>query len=928
MLIQNVTCEFVKSPISIDCQHPRFSWEISAEENNVFQTAWQIIVRNEENEIVWDSGVLDGSDTTDISYQGEKLRSTTVYNYQISAWTNTREMILSEKNYFETAFLDASDWKAQWMEPDPLPQLPENPLIGAKKEWQKITEAMMQGDMGAMKTEEDIWDALPMEPYDPAVRMRRMFRMKESVKRARLYVTAHGIYEVKINGKPVTDSRLNPGFTAYDKRLKYQVYDVAELLQSGDNAISVTVADGWYKGKIALGHGCEYGEVPGALLQLEATDENGEKQVICSDENWKYSFDGPVRSADLFLGETYDARMYDGEPSKAEYDDTKWLSVKTHGMDNPMPEAQISPLAKIFAEVPAQKVFTTPNGETVVDFGQNLAGTIRVKIREKSGAEVKFEHGENLDSDGNFFYVFGGTSRAQEDIYICGEAQEDIFEPRFTYHGFRYVRVTGGTGWKKEDFTALAISTENEVTGSFRCSDEQINQLQSNIYWSQRSNNITIPTDCPTREKAGWTGDVVVYGATALFNQNMTAFYEDWLRSIRLDQLENGYVLGTVPQIRSYVQQGDAGSLGWGDVILTLPLQLYQLCGDKEVLNANYEAMEKWMQSMERAAHEIPSEAVPYGVTQTEQNCDKRSQENQRYLINTGFHFGDWIIPSVVNEQGFTDGPASAFLTMNYVGSSLLAADADMFAEISELVGNAENAEKYRTYAKRVRKAFEEEYVSEDGKLGQDMQGNYILALRHHMVSKEKEPLLAKRLNDLVTKNGFRLDTGFMATPHILDILCQYGYADTAWKVLLQKQCPSWLYEVEQGATTVWENWDAVRPDGKLAGCSFNHYAFGCVGDFLYRRVLGVQNAGIGYDKILIAPEYDCPFEWADGAYHSTSGTIELKWEKNGDKIQISGRIPANTSADLKLPDGAIEELGNGKFEVTVKMTGNKGDKG
>lgn len=915
MFIQNVTCEFVKNPIAVENRQPRFSWEIVAEQNNIFQTAWQIVVRNEENEVVWNSEIQNGSDTTDISYKGKKLRSTSVYAYQIFAWLNTGEMIKSEESYFETAFLDAADWKAQWIEPDPLPQLPENPLLRAKNDWQDVISAMMRGEMNAMKTEEEIWDALPLEPYDPAVQMRRIFPVEKSVKRARLYVTAHGIYEVKINGKPVTDSRLNPGFTSYDRRLKYQVYAVDELLQSGKNAISVTVADGWYKGKIALGHGCEYGEIPGALIQLEILDENGEKQIICSDEIWKYSFDGPVRSADLFLGETYDARMYNGEPSRVEYDDTKWIPVKVHEINDPIPEAQISPLVKVFAEVPAKKVFTAPNGDTVVDFGQNLAGMIRVKIMEEHGTEVKFEHGETLDSDGNFFYIFSGTSRAQEDIYICRGGQEEIFEPHFTYHGFRYVRVTGGTDWKKEDFTALAISTENEVTGSFRCSDEQISQLQSNIYWSQRSNNITIPTDCPTREKAGWTGDVVVYGATALFNQNMTAFYEDWLRSIRSDQKENGYVLGTVPQIRNYVQQGDTGSLGWGDVILTLPLQLYRLCGDKEVLRVNYEAMGKWMQAMEKAANELPGEGFSYGSDKEIKKCDERSFENQRYLINTGFHFGDWLIPSVVNERGFTDGAASAFLTMNYVGSSLLAADADMYAEVSKLVGNFENAKKYRAYAKRVRQAFEEEYVSEDGQLGQELQGNYILALKHHMVSPEKEPLLAERLNNLVIENGFRLDTGFMATPHILDILCQYGYADTAWKVLMQKQCPSWLYEVEQGATTVWENWDAVRPDGKLADCSFNHYAFGCVGDFLYRRILGIQNEGTGYDRILIAPEYTCPFEWAEGKYHSVNGTIELKWMKKENKVMISGKIPANTSARLKLPDGSVKELGNGTFE-------------
>lgn len=916
MFIQNVTCEFMRIPIAVTSLHPRFSWEIEAKENNVYQTAWQIVVKNEKKELMWDSGVQVGSETTDISYQGKELKSTSVYEYQINVWTNTGKEIQSEKNYFETAFLKAPDWKAQWIEPDPLPQLPKNPLPLAQKAWQEIVAAMMRGEMNEIKTDEDIWKELPTEPYDPAVQMRHDFQLKSSVIRARLYVTAHGIYEVKINGKPVTDSRLNPGFTTYDKRLKYQVYAVDELLQSGTNAIAITVADGWYKGKIALGHGCEYGEVPGALLQLELTESDGSKTIICTDDKWKYSFDGPIRTADLFLGETYDARMYQGEPSLAEYDDTEWLPVKTHEIDKPLPEAQISPLAKVFCEVPAQRVFTAPNGDTIVDFGQNLAGTLRVRIHETSGTEITFEHGENLDRDGNFFYIFSGTSRAQKDTYICGSEKEEIFEPKFTYHGFRYVRVTGGKSWKKEDFTALAISTENEVTGYFKCSDPEINQLQSNIYWSQRSNNITIPTDCPTREKAGWTGDVVVYGATALYNQNMTAFYEDWLKSICLDQKENGHILGTVPQIRNYVQQGDAGSLGWGDVILTLPLQLYRLCGDKEVLQTNYEAMGKWMQAMEKAADELPGESFALNAELSKEDQDKRSLENQHYLINTGFHFGDWIIPSVVNEQGFTDGPASAFLTMNYVGSSLLAADADMYAEISEMLGEQENAEKYRAYAKRVRQAFEEEYVSEDGHLGQEMQGNYILALRHHMVSREKEPLLAKQLNHLVVQNGFRLDTGFMSTPYILDILCQYGYSDTAWKVLMQKECPSWLYEVEKGATTVWENWDAVRPDGKLADCSFNHYAFGCVGDFLYRRVLGVQNVGIGYDKILIAPEYECPFEWAEGSYHSVNGMIQVKWKKEEDKILISGRIPSNTTASLRLPDGTIKELGNGEFEV------------
>ena len=863
---------------------PYFSWVITSDEKNVMQTSYHITVKNMD-EVMWDSGMVESDKSIFVEYSGKPLQSLSDYNWTVEVTVNNGEKAAASSS-FETGFMK-KEWTAEWVK-SPFPMKKVKPGTGGQ---------------------------------NPAEYFRKEFDARDGIKRARVYATCHGAYQLSMNGMRPDDREFAPEFTVYSKYLCYQTYDVTPFLREGGNVIGMLVGDGWYDSANFKPRSRKFKAEHSVLFQIKIDYEDGTSEMVLSDDTVKVS-ESPIRSSDLFAGELYDARMEQENWNCCGFDDSSWKTGIPCGKIYVNLVAQYGEPVRPVKEVPAVGMTVSPKGETIIDFGQNLAGVLRVKSKLPAGTKMVLDHFETLDQYGNYFnniFMSEKTGHKQSDIYISnGKFTEYI--PHFTYHGFRYVRVTGGADWKKEDFTALAISTENEVTGNFQCSDEQINQLQSNIYWSQRSNNITIPTDCPTREKAGWTGDVVVYGATALYNQNMTAFYEDWLRSIRLDQLENGYVLGTVPQIRNYVQQGDTGSLGWGDVILTLPLQLYQLYGDKEVLQANYEAMEEWMQSMERAAHELPSEAVPYGGSQTEQNCDERSLENQRYLINTGFHFGDWIIPSVVNEEGFTDGPASAFLTMNYVGSSLLAADADMFSEISELVGNMENAEKYCAYANRVRQAFEEEYVSEDGKLGQEMQGNYILALRHHMVSPEKEPLLAERLNELVVKNGFRLDTGFMATPHILDILCQYGYADTAWKVLLQKQCPSWLYEVEQGATTVWENWDAVRPDGKLAGCSFNHYAFGCVGDFLYRKVLGIQNTGIGYDKILIAPEYDCPFKWAEGTYHSVNGNIELRWEKNKNQVKVSGRIPANTSACLKLPDGTEKELGNGWFEVKAGL--------
>ncbi len=926
--IKNIQCEHRDRPLAVTVQKPRFSWEWDADENNVYQSAYQILVQKEDGTIVWDSGKTAGRDSTDIEYAGQPLESGCRYLYQITAWDQDGREVKSGQEYFETAFLSGEDWKAGWIEPVPLPQLEKNPLEEAEKTWMEVLGAMMRGENPEIISDEANLRAQPLEPYDPPVRMRRVFRVEKEVRRARLSITAHGIYEAKINGKPVTDSVLNPGFTTYDKRLKYQVFPAETILQQGENAIAVTIADGWYKGKIALGRGCEYGEVPGLLLQLEMEYEDGTKNVLCSDEQWSYSFDGPVRTADLFLGQTVDARMDDGDPSLCTYDAHAWKEVCWKQEPGPDLDAQCSPLAKVFAEIPAQRVWTAPNGDTLVDFGQNMAGVIRAEIHGQAGEEITFEHGETLDKNGNFTYAFeGDETRAQKDCYICAGIGREVFSPQFTYHGFRYVRVRGGQNWTKEQFTALAVSTENPVTGSFSCSDERLNQLQHNIYWSQRSNNITIPTDCPTREKAGWTGDVVVYGATALYNQDMTAFYEDWLKSIRLEQTENGHVLNTVPLIKNYIQQNEAGSLGWGDVILTLPLQLYHLKGDLRVLEENYPAMERWMEAMKKSAYELPT-ANPMGAVTEEQfaSMSKRQQDNQRYLINTGFHFGDWLVPSVKNAEGFSDGPASSFLTMNYVDTALLAADADMFAEVSELLGYQEKAEAARAYAGRVREAFYEEYVDGDGKIRQEMQGNYILALKCRMVPKGMESVLAEKLNELIWQNGYRLDTGFMSVPYLLDVLCDYGYEETAWKILWQTKCPSWLYEIEHGATTMWENWDAVREDGTVDKCSFNHYAFGCVGDFMYRRIAGIQNAGNAYDKIRIAPLYDCGLAWAEGEHRSPNGTIQVRWEKKRaeeaegktEKICISGKIPTNTEAVLVLPDGSEQALGNGGFCVEV----------
>ena len=417
MKIANITCERVHTPLAVTNRHPRFSWEITSDEKDVLQSAYQIIVKDHTGALVWDSGKAQSRETVDIMYAGAPLVSSGRYVYQITVWDNHGNEAVSEEERFETALLDSADWKAQWIEPsEPLPQLAENPLPKAQAIWGECMAAMMRGEQPKYYLDSDIWALFDAEPYDPPVRFRRTFTLVEKPEYAKIYMTAHGIYSLSVNGRKVPGTLLAPGFTTYEKRLKYQAYDVTEFLQAGENALCVTVADGWYKGKIALGKGCEYGEVPGLLMQMELWGSGGTKSELCSDGNFTCSYEGPVRYADLFRGECVDARRDDGDPSKASYASDNWKPVNVlerKEEDYGILTAQTAPEIEVYEEVLAREILTTPNGETVVDFGQNMAGTIRVEIRAEAGEEISFEHGEVLGQDGNFTYALPDTAHEQ-----------------------------------------------------------------------------------------------------------------------------------------------------------------------------------------------------------------------------------------------------------------------------------------------------------------------------------------------------------------------------------------------------------------------------------------------------------------------------------------------------------------------------------
>lgn len=916
--IWKAQCENKENPINVDKKTPEFAWRLASDAENVCQTAYRIQVwvdedLREEN-LLWDTGKRESGSTYGIRYEGKELASKSVYFWQVTAWDNKGEKAVAEVQTFETVFLDIEEWQADLIEPDPLPRgLTIDPLKKAQEKWNVFLMQMMQGKVREYLDIDSYLQSQPMYPFYPAVMMFRKFRTTDSVVRARLYITAHGVYEFYINGKKTTDTCLAPEFTTYDKLLKYQVYDVTDAVGDGENAIGIVIADGWYKGKIANGRGCEYGDNPGLLLELELTYADGRRERIYSDREFVFSYDSPYVRADIYNGETYDARKRVLDFGSVSMDTSGWKPVHEAPFNKGVLAAQTDAPIRPVKELEPKTLYVNEQGETILDLGQNIAGHIRISGMEgDAGTQIVLEHTEELAPDGSFTYPFAGKVQAQKDIYIFSGEGEESWEPSFTYHGFRYVRITGQgrTLWKREQFQGIVVASDNEKAGEFRCSDERLNRLQENIVWSQLGNMVGTPTDCPTREKAGWTGDVVVYAKTACFNQSLLNFYKEWLKSVRAEQLENGVVQNTVPLIKNYIQQLGGGSVGWGDVILTLPWDLYRVYGDRQVLEENYEAMKKWMDYLEDMAYnQFPPEAE--GMTGD-------ALENQHYLLNTGFHFGDWLVPSIVNEAGFADGPKSSFLTGFPVATAIFAGNTDIMCEIARILGDREAVEKYASLGKKIRKAFTDTWLLEDGKLQNDLQGLYVLALQMDMVPAEKRKRLLSRLTERIEENHGCMDTGFMSVPYILDVLSENGKRQEAHALLYQNQCPSWLYEVEHGATTMWESWNAIKPDGSKDGCSFNHYAFGCVGDWMYKNLLGIRNDGVAYDRVVIKPDYDAGLSWVKGYYDSVYGPIRVEWQREEDEIILQIEVPVNVQAVVRYK-GQEEAVGSGRYRFCYR---------
>lgn len=899
LYLEDLVIEHQSSPIGIDCVEPRFGWKLKSRLKNTVQTAYRIEIYT-GGRLKADTGKIEGSQSIEVAAEGFKAAAMTLYEIKVTVWDNKGRQS-SIEGCFETGRL-GKPFCGGWVEPEQEPT-PDS-MIGKQVDRESVTENPYAGKQR------------DFAEFRPAQYIRIPFTADRSIKKARVYVTAHGLYRLEVNGVRADNREFAPENTSYHKMLEYQTYDVTHLIKNGKNVFGVILADGWWCGRVGTtGDSCQYGDKLGLLLNGVIEYFDGRILTVTGEDG--VSSTGPIIFADLFVGEKYDARKEMEGWSRPEFSDSAWLPVKkaVYPMDNLT--GQYDPPVRVLNCFSPKEIIITPSGETVLDTGQVLAGVLEFTLDAEEGTVITLEHSEILDEKGNFYNNILGVNKEQTDIYITKQGAQ-TYRPQFTYHGFRYVKISGWPGRiSTNNFKVYTFSSEMEDIGYFRTSDERVNQLQQNIWWSQVSNTIAIPTDCPQREKAGWTGDVMAFAPTMCFNRNADAFLTKWMENVRKDQLDDGAVPMVVPYLKAYASfvkglTGSDTSCGWGDVVLRAPYAVYRAYGDRKILEDNYTVMSRWLQFIRSRAENHH----PQGWSDWEDGRKERS----RYLWNTDFHFGDWLIPSLV--LGNPDGGAmldTAYVTMGSVGPAYYAYSALSMAEIAEILGKEEDAGFYRELYGKIREAFILEYVHEDGTLDADFQGIYVIALKNGLVTEEARPRMVEHLCGLIEKNGGCLDTGFLSIPFLLDVLCENGRRDMAYKLLFQTKCPSWLYEVEKGATTMWESWGAISEDGTVSTYSYNHYAFGCVGDWMYREIGGLKVLEPGYKRMHISPALDCGLTYAEVKENTPYGEAAVRWEKDGGIAMVHIVVPPNTTALVELPGMENAEVGSGEYTYCVK---------
>ncbi len=836
-----VRFEHLREALGIGVATPSLSWRAEGAPDGWTQAAYDVAATDDQGRVAWSSGRIASEECVLVSWPGPPLRSRERQHVRVRVWdAGGAESPWSEPAALEAGLLDAAEWSARFIAPE------------------------RAEDTSVMQ---------------PAVMPRREFIARAGIARARLYITALGLYEAEINGKRVGDHVLAPGWSSYNARLRYQRFDVTEMLREGANAIGAILGDGWYRGRIGFpgaGGRNVYGDRTALLAQLEIAYAGGATDVIATDDSWRCS-EGPVRSSGIYEGETYDARLELAGWSGAGFDDRLWGPVHIIHRDLTTLVAPPGPPVRMQEELAPLSIATPPSGRTLVDFGQNLAGHVRITAGGDAGDTITLRHAEVLEDGELCTRPLRGADAT--DRYTMRGGISETWEPRFTFHGFRYAEVDGWPGEVTPDaLRAVACYSDMERTGWFSCSDGLLNRLHENAVWSMRSNFLDVPTDCPQRdERLGWTGDLSMFAPSACFLYDAAGVLTSWLADLRADQGDDGVVPIVVPRLPG-AMMGMAQAV-WGDAAVIVPWTLYERYGDIGILEAQYESMRAWVDAVARLA-------------------------GPGRLWDRGFQFADWLDPTAPPEE-----PQRAMTDPHLVATAYFQHVAELLSRAAALIGREEDLARYAQLAAEVRVAFVREYVTPNGRVASDSQTAYAVAIAFDLFeTPEQRERAGRRLASLIRHNRYRIGTGFVGTGLVLDALCASGETETAFRLLMERSCPSWLYPVTMGATTIWERWDSMLADGRVNPgemTSFNHYALGSVVDWLHLRVGGLAPAAPGYRRIEVAPLVSGGLTWAEARHVTPYGLATVRWDLRDGAIDLEATVPPNTSARIVPPDGS-----------------------
>lgn len=854
--VSEVRFEQHRAALGIGVAQPRISWLVTTERQSWRQQAYEIRAYDATGSAFGTTGQVSGDQSVLVLWPFRPLQSRERVVLQVRVWGRSAgsdgssvPSEWSDAYTLEAGLLMPSDWAARFISPD--------------------------------------WEADPSTDQ-LAPLLRREFNVRPGLRKARLYTSALGVYEAQINGVVVGDHVLDPGWTSYHHRLLYSTFDVAELLHEGRNAIGAILGDGWYRGRLGPDGGRRniYGDRLALLVQLELTYADGTTELVTSDESW-CAATGPILASSLYDGETYDARLERPGWSEPGYDSTDWRGVRTVERNLGLLQAPVGPPVRRIQMVSPVSVIISPTGRTLVDFGQNLVGRMRIRVTGPAGQMITLRHAEVLEQ-GELATRPLRSAAATDRYTVCGRGEE-TWEPRFTFHGFRYVEIDGWPGELRLDaLTAVVLHSDIERTGWFECSNPLLNRLHENVVWSMRGNFLSIPTDCPQRdERLGWTGDITVFAATACFLYDVTGFLRSWLLDLAAEQEDAG---GSVPRVVPHVLRQIIATAVWGDAATIVPWTLYERYGDTGILEQQFESMRAWVDLVASRA----------GATR---------------LWDSGFQHGDWLDPTAPPDQAH-DARTDRYL----IATAYFACSAELLCRAADVLGRSEHAAHYSALATEVRAAFNNEYVTPAGRLLSDAPTAYALALCFALLPDPAQRKHAgERLVALVRANGHHINTGFVGTPLICDALCSAGYEADAYRLLLQPECPSWLYPVTMGATTIWERWDSMLPDGIINPdemTSFNHYALGAVADWLHRSVGGLAPAEPGYHHIEVAPRPGGGLTYALARLKTPYGLAECSWALSDGRIDLKVVIPPNARATVTLPGSVAApiEVGSGTY--------------